>query len=200
MVSFLYMQKNEYTKFNTRKCVACQRSDSGMLYDVAHVYTRKAWPEHKDKKWNCPTLCRLCHIKQGSMPIAEFAEENPTYKHWLIDNGWYFFDFNNKWRHPKAEIGNGLLIETMVFSLNEACNDSIKKKLQNIGIVYLDDLETIDHFELFKIKSFGEKKYLLVEAIMQDNQIRFKDGQWLSDRFIKGDRERLLEDSPVKRG
>lgn len=80
-------------------CCNCGLEGEGMV-TYHHVYTRKAYPELSETKWNMMPVCLTCHNKIHSKGLVEIAN-NKTVKNWLIDNNWYFDTFYEKWRHEK---------------------------------------------------------------------------------------------------
>lgn len=169
--------------------MACDSSKYCGLLDIAHIKTRKAYPEFENERWNCPTLCRDCHIEQGTIGISSFADKYPKYKEWLISNGWGFDSFSNKWLHTDREI------DDIIFSLNNHMDNAVKRRLKSYGIKYLDDFEEVNHWELFKIRSFGALKMALVEEAMKFYKIQFKDKKWMNNGLLKK-RDSLLDHSP----
>jgi hypothetical protein len=70
------------------------------------------------------------------------------------------------------------LIQDVVFSVNKAMQKAIVKKLNASNFIWLSELEHIESWQLFKIRSFGFLKVALVQEVMKEHKLFFKDKRW----------------------
>lgn len=75
-------------------CVVCARFES----DPHHLVSRGAGGD--DVEWNLLPLCRICHTAIHKAGLTTFSNKHPQVKAWLIEKGWVFNDFRNKWFAP----------------------------------------------------------------------------------------------------
>lgn len=80
------------------RCEACSHDGSFYPLDAEHVLTRKAHPELENDPRNVMTVCRLHHQEKNNKGISHMANKYPSYKKWLIDNGWEMCGVYKKWR------------------------------------------------------------------------------------------------------
>jgi len=87
--------KNNYRKHLKEYCEACGHNGSFYPLDPDHVKTKGSGGS--DEAYNIMTLCRKHHVEKGNKGTSHMAETYPNYKKWLLDNGWVFNNFLNKW-------------------------------------------------------------------------------------------------------
>lgn len=84
-------------------CITCEAwTENGNTFH--HVKSRgSGGPE---LPWNEMPLCSRCHNEAHSCGgTKSFAEKYPQVRAWLINNGWEFLEFNEKWVHLKGGAG-----------------------------------------------------------------------------------------------
>ena len=79
----------------------------------------------------------------------------------------------------KEKVNTDIDIKYVTFSKLPYINNSIQKKLISAGFVYMDDLETICGWELFKLRGIGINKALLIQEVMKLHGLSFKDKEWI---------------------
>ena len=82
-------------------CCGCGLEGEGMV-TYHHIYTRKAYPELSEVKWNMMPVCLICHNKIHANTLSEFSKNRKTAEDWLISNDWYFDYFFGKWRNENG--------------------------------------------------------------------------------------------------
>lgn len=82
---------------SNESCVVCGESREGYV-TFHHIYTRKAWPEYSEKKWNLISVCQHHHNIFHSKPLSYMIDNYSTVKEWLLINDWYDSKFNG-WVH-----------------------------------------------------------------------------------------------------
>lgn len=75
-------------------------------------------------------------------------------------------------------------IRNINFSKSEQTNSFIIESLEDYGVIYLDDLEEIEHWELLKIYGLGVKKIALIQEIMIEHSVQFKNKQFLESKYL----------------
>lgn len=81
----------------------CQACGLYRPLDDAHIKTRKAWPDLKDKKWNIMKLCRKCHQLQHQIGIITFFRKFPHLWDSLFALGWKVNEYNQLYFTGKDE-------------------------------------------------------------------------------------------------
>lgn len=84
-----------YREHLREHCEACGHDGSFYTLDPDHVKTRGSGGS--DEAYNIMTLCRKHHTEKGNKGTSHMAAKYPNYKKWLLDNGWVFNNFLNKW-------------------------------------------------------------------------------------------------------
>jgi hypothetical protein len=85
-------------------CACCGKYfENGVCYH--HIYSRKAYPEHAEKKWNMIPVCQAHHNEFHNKGASFVAKKYDSARKWLIKNGWHYSDFMQKWHH----VENGTL-------------------------------------------------------------------------------------------
>jgi 5-methylcytosine-specific restriction endonuclease McrA len=69
-------------------CVRCGLSGDGYV-TYHHIYTKKAYPEHKEAEWNLMPLCQLCHNKIHAKGDLHFFRLSAQIMEWMLSHGWY---------------------------------------------------------------------------------------------------------------
>lgn len=77
--------------YHDEQCILCANPAT-----PAHIKGRGAFGD--DVESNMAPLCGQHHTTQGLRGMNTFANENPKFKEWLINNGWQFDEFVKKWR------------------------------------------------------------------------------------------------------
>lgn len=77
------------------KCVCQPCKNHGWPIDREHTKTRGSGGS--DSRENVSLMCRVHHTEKGMKGISYMAQTYPSYKKWLIDNGWQFDEFRKKW-------------------------------------------------------------------------------------------------------
>lgn len=72
-----------------KPCIICGQNQDGMV-TYHHIYTRKAYPQHRDKKWNLMPLCFNHHSEIHTVGTNKFAQKYVSANEWLKNNGWNF--------------------------------------------------------------------------------------------------------------
>lgn len=65
-----------------------------------HLLTRKSYPEYENEPWNKVSLCLADHNRIHSASLSGLTEGNFRLKKWLLDNGWEYDCYFEKWRYP----------------------------------------------------------------------------------------------------
>ena len=80
------------------KCIVTGALDP----DPCHVYSRKAYPQHKFDTWNIIPLAHKLHVEQHVFGWNHMIEKYPQIDQWLHDHGWELIELNgrNKLIHP----------------------------------------------------------------------------------------------------
>lgn len=60
-----------------------------------HIKTKKSGGH--DIPQNLMPLCFLCHFEVHSIGMTSFASQNAYIEHFLIEMGWEYSEFYNKW-------------------------------------------------------------------------------------------------------
>lgn len=68
-----------------------------------HLFTRKSWPQLKDKDWNKIPVCRYIHQKFHSKGTNYMADTYPKIKEWLLKNDWTKDPFRGTWTHDRKD-------------------------------------------------------------------------------------------------
>ncbi len=84
---------------STEECVIC-----GLSATPAHIKGVGAGGD--DVKQNMAPLCGKHHTEQGSTGMKSFANKYKSFKEWLLNNGWQFDEFIQKWRLYRGADGN----------------------------------------------------------------------------------------------
>lgn len=79
-------------------CVCCKESRDGFTC-YHHLYTKKAYSEHKFNKKNLISVCFKHHVEFHQKGTSHMAEKYPGVRNWLGENGWYFCDVFKKWKN-----------------------------------------------------------------------------------------------------
>lgn len=87
--------KNDYNKFKKDRCLISETCSRFFPLDIDHALTQKAYPEFRNREWNCMTLCRRHHSERHRVGLITFSFTYPVVKNWLIING--FEMAMNKW-------------------------------------------------------------------------------------------------------
>jgi len=82
-------------------CCSCDLEGEGMV-TYHHIYTRKAYPELSEVRWNMMPLCLVCHNKAHANGLVELSKRDGVFN-WLTENQWIFDVFYKKWIHEKGE-------------------------------------------------------------------------------------------------
>ena len=64
--------------------------------EAHHIYRRKQSYGH-DHDDNLLPLCRKCHTVAHTKPLSDIAERYPLVMNSLIDKGWIFDEYMQKW-------------------------------------------------------------------------------------------------------
>jgi hypothetical protein len=81
-------------------CTACGiYGENAICYH--HIYSRKAFPEYTNAKFNKMPLCLKHHNEVHSSGLRSFAVKYPAVRLFLEVNGYEFNDFLGKWTHTK---------------------------------------------------------------------------------------------------
>ena len=83
---------------SNKPCVACRHDLPGETC-YHHLYTKKAWPQFKDESWNLISVCRKCHNEFHSLGTNYMSKKKRAVENWLIHNGWYICETQNRWKH-----------------------------------------------------------------------------------------------------
>lgn len=79
-------------------CICCGHElDGEVCYH--HLFTRKAYPNHAEKKWNMIPVCLSHHSEFHNKGITYMAVKYKTVMEWLKNNQWFFCKTFNKWRN-----------------------------------------------------------------------------------------------------
>jgi hypothetical protein len=78
-------------EYHSKECIIC-----GKPATPAHIKGRGAFGD--DVPENMAPLCGIHHTEQGQCGMTTFSRIRPTFKQWLLDNGWEFEEHLNKWR------------------------------------------------------------------------------------------------------
>lgn len=65
--------------------------------DPSHVKSRGSFGD--DVAYNICPLAHRYHVELHKIGAVTFANKYPAYKKWLLDNGWTFDEFLQKWTH-----------------------------------------------------------------------------------------------------
>lgn len=85
--------KKLMTSYHTEQtCLLCSNPAT-----PAHIKGRGAFGD--DVSENMAPLCGIHHTEQGQIGMTTFADKYQIFKKWLLDSGWEFNSFLNKWRH-----------------------------------------------------------------------------------------------------
>lgn len=68
-------------------CIVCGWRVGGMV-TFHHVYTRKAYPEYSESKFNLMPLCAWHHVETHNIGTVSFSKKYPSVNDWLVSNGW----------------------------------------------------------------------------------------------------------------
>ena len=68
-------------------CIVCGWKVGGMV-TFHHVYTRKAYPEYTESKFNLMPLCAWHHLQTHNIGTVSFSKKHSSVNDWLISNGW----------------------------------------------------------------------------------------------------------------
>lgn len=79
-----------------KACVVCGLKTDGMV-TYHHLLTKKAHPESKNNKRVLISVCQNHHNYFHNKGTSYMASSYPAVKEWLIDNGWTYSEFLNKW-------------------------------------------------------------------------------------------------------
>lgn len=79
-----------------KPCIVCGLNSPGMV-TYHHIYTRKAYPEYSEAKFNLMSLCSWHHVEIHKIGTPAFANKYPAVNNWLISTGWEFA--SGKWRY-----------------------------------------------------------------------------------------------------
>jgi hypothetical protein len=80
----------------SEKCTVCEMNKDGFVC-FHHVYTRKAWPEFANEKFNLMPLCLWHHNEIHKMGTVSFSKKYSFANDWLIVNNWKLI--MGKWMH-----------------------------------------------------------------------------------------------------
>ena len=86
---------NEYNKFKKDRCLISTTCGSFFPLDIDHALTQKAYPEYKNEKWNCMTICRKHHSERHQIGLVSFSKKYSVVNDWLVSNK--FELVNGKW-------------------------------------------------------------------------------------------------------
>jgi hypothetical protein len=79
-----------------KACVCCGLIGDGMTC-YHHLLTQKSHPELKENKRNMISVCQNHHNMFHSRGIDYMATKFPLVKDWLMNNGWEYNSFLQKW-------------------------------------------------------------------------------------------------------
>lgn len=79
---------------SSQSCVPCGSYNQSTYH---HILTRKAHPEHENKKWNLIPVCKSCHTLWHLKGTEFMSKKFPSVKEWLIDNKWEVEELRDKW-------------------------------------------------------------------------------------------------------
>ena len=92
MKSSRIKSKKNREKVQGERCVCCFAPPPT---DCDHIGTRGAGAgDGPNEIWS---LCRECHVRKHAMGLNRFIENYPHLKEVLIDKGWEFNEFRNRW-------------------------------------------------------------------------------------------------------
>lgn len=99
-ISYHYdINTDSYISFEP--CVFCGHyAEAEVCYH--HEYTRKAYPEHSEKKWNLIPTCMKHHEMIHKIGAIKMSEKFPSFKRWLLRNEWFICPIKGCWAHQKA--------------------------------------------------------------------------------------------------
>lgn len=78
------------------KCTVCETSFDGFVC-LHHIYTRKAYPEFSESKWNLMPLCLWHHNEVHKSGTVSFSKKYNDANDWLIMNNWKLI--MGRWMH-----------------------------------------------------------------------------------------------------
>ena len=84
-------------QYHDLKCLACNKNKC----DPAHIKTRGSGGH--DTPDNILPLCRMCHIRSGSLGWYRFCQRYPHIELKLNELGWKFEFIFNKWKLIKQQ-------------------------------------------------------------------------------------------------
>ncbi len=72
---------------SNRPCIVCgiYQEDATCFH---HIYTRKAYPEHKEKPWNMISVCQKHHNEFHNKGNSYMCQKYDTVRRWFKDNNW----------------------------------------------------------------------------------------------------------------
>lgn len=90
-------------KYRSEKpCVSCNWfAENEVCFH--HLYGRKAHGTINEE-WNLLPVCQRCHNEVHNVGLTTFASENIWVEEWLLNHGWQFDKFLEKWIHEKDEV------------------------------------------------------------------------------------------------
>ena len=77
-------------------CIICNESRDNMV-TMHHIYTRGAYPEFKDARWNKMPLCLVHHNEAHNSGNISMSKKYSAFIQWLDNNNWEVF--NDKLLH-----------------------------------------------------------------------------------------------------
>lgn len=72
-------------------CTVCGVEGDGLVTGH-HIYTRKAFPEYANAKWNLCPLCQKHHNEAHAYGNITMMDIYPRFSEWLELNGWQLFN------------------------------------------------------------------------------------------------------------
>ncbi len=78
-------------------CVVCGINDEDRVC-FHHLFSRKAYPEFQNEKWNLLPVCAV-HHDRCHKDFNKLVKENFKLELWLIKNDWYFDEIKGSWKH-----------------------------------------------------------------------------------------------------
>lgn len=83
-------------------CVCCGRVfEGGNCFH--HLMTRKAYPEHSQKRWNMIPVCQVHHNEFHAKGTGIMSVKYPGVYDFLDNNGWEIDNTIRKWRHYESD-------------------------------------------------------------------------------------------------
>lgn len=82
---------------SNKPCIVCGMNQDNMV-TFHHIYTRKAYPEYSEEKFNLMPLCQKHHNEIHQIGTVSFSQKYQSAEDWLVRNGWEL-SFGG-WRHP----------------------------------------------------------------------------------------------------